>query len=89
MTFSPLRSIRLETPSYLVFLRAQNQNRTDDLRITSALLYQLSYLGGTGRKGGRKPPGPDQLVVAAESYRVRTAAPTLVLGPNRVIECPA
>ncbi len=26
---------------------AQSQNRTDDLRITNALLYQLSYLGLT------------------------------------------
>jgi hypothetical protein len=35
---------------------AQTESRTRDLRITNALLYQLSYLGGTGRKGGRKPP---------------------------------
>ena len=25
---------------------AQDENRTHDLRITSALLYRLSYLGG-------------------------------------------
>ncbi len=25
---------------------AQSRSRTDDLRITNALLYQLSYLGG-------------------------------------------
>ena len=42
---------------YLVFLRARNRNRTDDLRITNALLYQLSYPGGTGRNGGRYLPG--------------------------------
>ncbi len=34
-----------EMPIQLVFLRAQKGNRTPDLRITSALLYRLSYLG--------------------------------------------
>ncbi len=29
----------------LNFNGADNRNRTDDLRITSALLYQLSYVG--------------------------------------------
>ena len=37
--------------------RAQKGNRTPDLRITSALLYRLSYLGGTGRRPGRQSPG--------------------------------
>ncbi len=32
-------------PIYLVFLGAQSENRTRDLRITNALLYRLSYLG--------------------------------------------
>ena len=35
---------------------AGSQNRTDDPRITSAVLYQLSYAGpGMKRKTGRKP----------------------------------
>ncbi len=32
-------------PIYPVFLGAQSENRTRDLRITNALLYRLSYLG--------------------------------------------
>jgi hypothetical protein len=35
-------------PIYLVFCRAQSENRTRDLRITNALLYRLSYLGALG-----------------------------------------
>jgi hypothetical protein len=33
---------------------ALGENRTRDLRITSALLYRLSYQGGACRKPGRK-----------------------------------
>lgn len=29
---------------------AQSRSRTDDLRITNALLYQLSYLGGKRKR---------------------------------------
>ena len=36
---------------YLVFLGAQSENRTRDLRITNALLYRLSYLGALGAQG--------------------------------------
>jgi hypothetical protein len=36
-----------EIPCYQVFCGAQSGNRTHDLRITSALLYRLSYLGGS------------------------------------------
>ena len=36
------------------FRGAQEENRTPDLRITSALLYQLSYLGaGSNASEGR------------------------------------
>jgi hypothetical protein len=33
---------------------AQSRSRTGDLRITSALLYQLSYLGGRGKISNRQ-----------------------------------
>jgi hypothetical protein len=33
-------------PEILAASGAQDENRTHDLRITSALLYRLSYLGG-------------------------------------------
>jgi hypothetical protein len=49
--------IRLVSPGVhrLVFCGAQNRNRTDDLRITNALLYRLSYLGA--RSAGRDDIG--------------------------------
>ncbi len=45
-----------EMSIYLVFCGAQEGSRTPDLRITSALLYRLSYLGG-----GRNVSGMDCL----------------------------
>ena len=35
-----------------VFFRAESGTRTRDLRITNALLYQLSYFGDAGAKVG-------------------------------------
>jgi hypothetical protein len=37
-----------------LLLGAQSRSRTGDLRITSALLYQLSYLGGRGKISNRQ-----------------------------------
>ena len=56
MTLRPMWNVRPEMPIYLVFLRAQKENRTPDLRITSALLYRLSYLGD-GPRAYRPDPG--------------------------------
>ena len=39
------QALLTKNTGYMVFLRAQTESRTRDLRITSALLYQLSYLG--------------------------------------------
>jgi hypothetical protein len=44
---SRLSGDRAEISSELVLEGAQSGNRTHDLRITSALLYRLSYLGGS------------------------------------------
>ena len=38
-------------------LGAQGGNRTRDLRITSALLYRLSYLGANGNASAAEPNG--------------------------------
>ena len=38
----------VQDPTFITFnaaIGAQDENRTHDLRITSALLYRLSYLG--------------------------------------------
>ena len=35
--------------AFLLFIGAADRNRTGDLRITNALLYQLSYSGNEGR----------------------------------------
>ena len=45
-------------PIYLVFLGAQSENRTRDLRITNALLYRLSYLGAREAQGVMLSVGP-------------------------------
>jgi hypothetical protein len=36
---------------------AQEENRTPDLRITSALLYRLSYLGASGNASAAESNG--------------------------------
>ena len=45
---------------YLVLSGAQNRNRTDDLRITNALLYRLSYLGTLQAQGVMLSVGSDR-----------------------------
>ena len=45
------RTSRVLMPIYLLFLGAQSENRTRDLRITNALLYRLSYLGAQDAQG--------------------------------------
>ena len=47
-------------PIYLVFLGAQSENRTRDLRITNALLYRLSYLGALEAQGVMLSVGVDR-----------------------------
>ncbi len=42
---------------YQVFYSAPGRNRTCDTRFRKPMLYPLSYRGGAGAKGGRKPPG--------------------------------
>jgi hypothetical protein len=46
---------------------ADDRIRTDDLRITNALLYQLSYVGPRSLPGGRWPP-----ILARILHRVAT-----------------
>ena len=40
---------------YQVFYSAPGRNRTYDTRFRKPMLYPLSYWGGAGAKGGRKP----------------------------------
>jgi hypothetical protein len=46
MSVAARLGVTTEMTAELVFRGAQSGNRTHDLRITSALLYRLSYLGG-------------------------------------------
>ena len=39
-----------------VLFSAPGRNRTCDTRFRKPMLYPLSYRGGAGAKGGRKPP---------------------------------
>ena len=54
------RASRNLMPIYLVWCGAQNRNRTDDLRITNALLYRLSYLGALQAQGVMLSVGSDR-----------------------------
>ena len=55
---------------------AAGRNRTGDLRITNALLYQLSYSGNEGRI----------IVIKAASNKLNWLAPRAGLGSERPVE---
>jgi A-factor type gamma-butyrolactone 1'-reductase (1S-forming) len=53
------------------FVRAREENRTPDLRITSALLCRLSYSGGTSHDSSGDQRSPSQWRAGADAVALR------------------